>query len=202
MAITQNNISWIGGGPTGGNQVNSYSALSGAGAKSLDGFGQLKLDGTATTVTLNFIDGVQGFGQSVVLRLSAVATSVGSAAVYSTFDGPTNNMIGKSVVVAGFATSANNGTFTINSIGSGTLTLSNGSAVAESNPAATGSVSISSVPAAVIVSRSIAGSDTAATSTTVLQTGAVTAIGIPVTISAAGSNAQLLSYAVRVVFAS
>lgn len=202
MAITQNNISWVGQGPTGSNQVNAEATGAGAEAKSLDGFGQLKLDGSATTVTLNFIDGVQGFGRSTVLQLNQAFAAANSATKYSTLSGTYGGFVGQSIVIAGFTNSANNGTFTVNSIGSGFIVVSNSSGVAETNPAGTGVVSINSIPAVVSVSRQIQPSDTAATSTTVIQTGAVTATGIPVTISAAGSNAQLLSYNVRVGFAS
>jgi hypothetical protein len=202
MAITQNNLSYVGGGPSANNQVNSFQALTGAGAKSLDAFAQLKLDGAATTVTLNFIDGVQALGQSVVLPLASAAAASGGSTVYTTPAGPTFNMVGKSVLIAGFTNSANNGTFTISAVGSGNFTVNNASGVAELNPAATAVVSITSVPAAVIVQRTIAPTDTAATSTTVSQTGAFTSVGIPVTISAAGSNAQLLTVYSRIVFAS
>lgn len=118
MAITQNNISYSGQGPSGSGQIMAQSGIAGAQSQALDGFGQLKLDGSATTVTLNFIDG--------------------------------------------------------------TATLP-------------------FVPSAVFVQRNVPASDTAAAGTTIVVSGAVTNVGIPVTISAAGSNAQLLSYAVRIV---
>lgn len=117
MAITTNNISYSGNGPTATGQIIN-DGTPGDHSRALDGFGQLTLDGSATTVTLNFIDG--------------------------------------------------------------TATLP-------------------FVPRAVFVQRNVPSTDTAAAGTTVVVSGAVTNVGIPVTISAAGSNAQLLSYAVRIV---
>ena len=202
MAISGNNLSYVGGGPTANNQVNSYLALTGAGAKSLDAYAKLVLDGAATTTTQNFIDGVQTFGQSVVLPLASVAASIGANAVYNTPAGPTFNMVGKSVVVAGFTNGANNGTFTVVAVGSGNITLSNASAVAELNPAATAVVSISSNPVAISLQRVLAFGDTATSAVTVVQNGNYTATGIPVTLGSAGTAAQIATVIARIVFAS
>lgn len=203
MAITQNNLSYIGQGPTGGNQINAQSGLSGPAAKSLSAYAQLKGDGAATTVTLNFIDGVQGFGRTTVLSFTAAAAAVSGNTTYTTLTGTSPQMVGASVLIAGFATGANNGTFTIQSVGTGFIVVNNASGVLESNPAGVGTVNISSIPAFVQVSRQIQPTDTASAALTVAQSGAVTATGIPVTITGgAPANGAFLSVAVEVGFAS
>lgn len=281
MAISAVNLSYVGLGPSAGQQIIA-DQTSGPKSKSLVGFGTAILDGTATTFTANYIDGVQTMGRTVILplqsvlasvptpgtgalTLTAVAASSGGTAVYTGtitggaanafvgvtftiagFLSPQDNGIfvatastattltltnpnaiaathaatatsgfavynstggdlqikaGDSVVIAGFSNSVNNGTFTVISSNSTSVTVNNGSAVAETNPAATMLDVQNAIPVVVVVGRDGNALDTAAVSTTV-QVSAVTSTGFTVTISAAGTALQSLSFAAQIFFGS
>lgn len=80
---------------------------------------------------------------------------------------------------------------------SGTATL-DGAATTFAANFIDGTQTLSFTPTAVVISRSGKSTDTAAVSTTV-QPSALTNVGFTVTISAAGSNGQLLSFAGQIV---
>lgn len=210
MAIPAVNLSYIGQGPTAGGVITGNNQ-GGPLGKTLIAMGTATLDGALTTFTVNWLDGVQKpFGKLIVLPLVAVATSAGGNAVYSSSNAATSIPVGTSVTVAGFSTGANNGTFTVQAVGSSqfnpTITLNNGSAVAETNPAATISATVGGTPIAVAIDRasnSISGvADTAAFTIVPDSVSALTATGGTITISAAGSNGNLFSFLVYIFFAS
>src|ERR1700676_4301940 len=228
MSIATVNLSYIGQPkPAQGGQILS-SGLPGPLSRTMVGLATIVLDGAATIGTINYIDGVQTFGKTIILPvqsvaastgttaslvLTAVATSSGGNAVYTGtitggaanalvgftftvagFTNPANNgvftavastattltlnnpnavaatqaataqggiavyssvfgdgqvVVGDSVVIAGFTTSANNGTFTVTAVGSSTVTVNNLAAVAETNPAATLSDVQNAIPLAI-----------------------------------------------------
>lgn len=206
MAISAVNLSYIGAGPTAAGQILA-SNDPGPLAKVLVGYGTATLDGSSTTFTVNFIDGVQKLEQSTVLLqlLSATAAAtlggVANQQVFTTANAATQIPIGTSVTTAGFSNSGNNGTFTVTGVSTNTIQVTNSSGVAETNGAATMTFPFGPAVKAVQISRSGANSDTAAVSTTV-QPSALSNTGFTTTISAAGSNAQLLSFAVQIFLAS
>ena len=228
MSIATVNLSYIGQPkPAQGGQILS-SGLPGPLSRTMVGLATIVLDGAATIGTINYIDGVQTFGKTIILPvqsvaastgttaslvLTAVATSSGGNAVYTGtitggaanalvgftftvagFTNPANNgvftavastattltlnnpnavaatqaataqggiavyssvfgdgqvVVGDSVVIAGFTTSANNGTFTVTAVGSSSVTVNNLAAVAETNPAATLSDVQNAIPLAI-----------------------------------------------------
>ncbi len=207
MAIPAVNLSYIGAGPAATGTITS-NYQGGPQGKTLLGMGTATLDGAATTFTVNWLDGVQKpFGKLVVVQLVSAATASGGNTVYTTLNAGNQIPNGTSVTVAGFSTGANNGTFTVQSSTANTITLNNGSGVAESNnPAATLTCVIGGTPIAAVIARaanSILGvADTAAFTINPISISALTATGGTVTISAAGSNGNLLSFVVEVLFAS
>ncbi len=74
------------------------------------------------------------------LTLTSVASAISGSAVYTgtITGGAANAYAGYTVTVQGFTNTVNNGTFTCTASTGTTLTLSNGSAVAETNPAEVG----------------------------------------------------------------
>lgn len=72
------------------------------------------------------------------LALTSVAASVGGTAVYTGTigaGGTSNGYVGYSAIVNGFTNVSNNGSFLVTASSTTTLTLSNGTAIAETNPA-------------------------------------------------------------------
>jgi len=206
MAIANVSLSYLGqpSSPAQGQIVNS--GLGGPLSETLVGIGTAILDGASTTFTLNWIDGVQKIFQRPlvvipVLAVTAPATigGVANQAVYSGVGSFGQFRIGQTITFAGFSNAGNNGAFVINSVSTSSVTVTNSSSVAESNPQATGAVSFGAVlPATtfganqrVLVSAANV-ADTAAVTTTAILS-AVTATGATVTISTAGSAAQTLS---------
>jgi|SRR6267378_280068 len=207
MAIAAVNLSYLGqpSSPAQGQIVNS--GLGGPLSETLTGIGTAILDGAATSFTLNWIDGVQKIFQRPlsiipVLAVTAPATigGVANQAVYSGVGSFGQFSKGQTITFAGFSNAGNNGAFVINAVSSSSVTVTNASSVAESNPQATGAVSFGAVLPAipqvgansrVLVSAANV-ADTAAVATTAVIS-AVTATGCTVTINAAGTAAQTLS---------
>lgn len=212
MSIPAVNLTYVGAGPNANGQIVA-DQTSGPKSKELVGYGTATLDGSATTFSVNFIDGVQKLAQySIVLPAQAVAapaTINGTAnqVIVTVNSGPGQpNSVGQiakgtSVTFAGFTNSGNNGSFTVNAVGPNFVQITNASGVAETNFAATLTYTSGAAVAAVSVTRSGNASDTAAISTTV-QPSALSNTGFTATISAAGSNAQLLSFVVEIYLAS
>lgn len=100
--------------------------------------GQSALDGVyvldGSNVQVNHVKAWYS-GQGQTFALTSVATSSGGHAVYTGTFTTTQNLLHRSFQVSGFLTSANNGTFTVSAVTGTTITLSNASAVAETDPA-------------------------------------------------------------------
>lgn len=206
MAIAAVNLSYLGqpSSPAQGQIINS--GLGGPLAGALVGIGTAVLDGAATTFTLNWIDGSQKIFQRPqvvipVLSVTAPATigGVANQAVYSGVGSFGQLRVGQSVTIAGFATSANNVTATINAVSTSSIQITNASSVAETNPQASVSAQFGAVLPAVtfganqrVLVSAANVADTAAAGTTAILS-AISATGCTVTISAAGSNLQTLS---------
>lgn len=202
MSIAAVNLSYIGQPSVAAQGQVVASNDSGPLGKVVVGIGTAVLDGAATTFTLNWIDGVQKIFQNQVqvpfFAVTAPATigGVANQAVYSSVGATGQFRVGQSVVIAGFANSGNNGTFTINGVTTTSVTVTNASSVAETNYQASGVVNLGAVLPAVQVTRSQISAanvaDTAASTTTAVPS-AITSTGCTITISAAGSAAQTLS---------
>ena len=208
MAIAAVNLSYIGqpSSPAQGQIVNS--GLGGPLSEVLVGIGTAILDGSSTSFTLNWIDGVQKIFQRPlvvlpVLSVTAPATigGVANQAVYSGVGAFGQFRVGQTITFAGFSNAGNNGAFVINAVTTSSVQVTNASSVAETNPQATGAVSFGAVLPAILgvgidnkrVLVSAANvADTAAVGTTAIIS-AVSATGCTVTISAAGSASQTLS---------
>jgi hypothetical protein len=209
MAIPNVNVQWYGQTSIAQGQIYGNNA-SGPQNEVLIGIGTAILDGALTTFQLNWIDGVQvPFKTTVVLSLSSVAApatigGVANQAVYSGVGAYGQLRVGQSIVIAGFTNAGNNGTFTINALTTSTIQVTNASSVAETNPQASlsfnyGARSVAGfqVSRAVVSAAGVA--DTAASTITVVPGGAggLNQLGGAVTISAAGSAAQTLSFIVE-----
>jgi hypothetical protein len=213
MAITAVNLQYAGQTPGAiqSQQISSQGGLTGTTAKALYGVGTAVLDGSSTTFTLNWIDGVQTpFKTTVtsqVLTAAAAVTigGVANQAVYSGVGAFGQLRVGQSVTFAGFTNSGNNGTFTVNALTTSTIQVTNSSSVAETNPAGTVTFTPLNIAVGVGVvqpgnganARAYFGpfnnvADTAASTTTAIMS-AISQTGCTITISAAGSAAQLLS---------
>ena len=97
-----------------------------------------------------------------------------------------------------FADGVQPGNASSNIDGFGQITL-DGAAVTATLGFIDGVQTLPFVPSAVLIQRNVPASDTAAATTTIVVSGAITNAGVPVTISAAGSNGQKLSYALRII---
>jgi hypothetical protein len=144
MAITGNNVVWIGQPGANAASGQSYSNMDpGPLGRQLTGVASLILDGTLTTATINWIDGVQiPFQISLfipVLSVTAPATigGVANQAVYSGVGSYGQLRVGQSVTFTGFSNAGNNGTFTVNALTTSSIQVTNASSVAETNPAGT-----------------------------------------------------------------
>jgi hypothetical protein len=153
MAIANVNLTYVGQplGAAAGGQIygnNTPGPLS----RTLVGLATLILDGSSTTGTVNFIDGVQTFGKTIVLpvqsvaattqttaslTLTAVAASSGGTAVYTgtITGGGSNALVGYYFTIAGFTNPANNGVFIATASTTTTLTLANANATAATQAA-------------------------------------------------------------------
>jgi hypothetical protein len=152
MAISTVNLSYIGQPkPAAGGQIVANSNQ-GPLARTMVGLATISLDGATATGTVNYIDGVQTFGKTIILPvqsvgastgttgslvLTAVATSSGGNAVYTgtITGGAANALVGFQFTVAGFVGASNNGTFIAVASTATTLTLANANAIAETHAA-------------------------------------------------------------------
>lgn len=148
------------------------SVISGIGTSTTDG---------SLPFTLNFIDGVQALGQNtIVLNLQSVTAGatingVANQSIYSGVGSFGQLKVGQSFVVAGFSNGANNGTFTITGVQTSAVQVTNaGPSVAETNFAATGSVTVGRRVAAVRAARSAL--NFAGTADTSTQVGAIVGV--------------------------
>lgn len=206
MSIPAVNLAYIGLGPTAQGQIIA-SNNSGPLAKQLVGYGTATLDGAATTFTVNYIDGTQKLAQYPLVL------SVQSVTAPATINGTANQSIisgvgsfgqipvGASITTAGFTNGGNNNTFTVNAVTTTSITVTNASAVAETNYSATLTTTLGAAVRAVQISRAGTSTDTAA-ATININPSAVSNTGFTANISAAGSNAQLLSFVVEIYLAS
>lgn len=152
MAISTVNLSYIGQPkPAAGGQIvanNNQGPL----GRTMVGLATISLDGATATGTINYIDGIQTFGKTIILPvqsvgvstgttaslvLTAVATSSGGNAVYTgtITGGAANALVGFQFTVAGFVGASNNGTFIAVASTATTLTLANANAIAETHAA-------------------------------------------------------------------
>lgn len=218
MAATVNdfNLSYIGQGPSGSGQIIAEQT-SGPKAKTLYGYGVLKAASTlGTTITssnVGWVDGVQSLGNTIVTTLQSVAApvtlnGVANQAFYAGNKGATAFIVGDSATIAGFATSANNVTATVNVVTSTGFYVTNASSVAETNPAATAVVTRGGIPAVVSVSISPAPTDTnglvtgrAAFVGTILPS-AITATGCVLNYGALGTTSNSVTIGFVLEFAS
>ncbi len=207
MAIAAVNLAYLGQPSVAAQGQIVNNGLGGPLSETLTGIGTAILDGSSTSFTLNWIDGVQKIFQRPlvvipVLSVTAPATlgGVANQAVYSGVGSFSQFSKGQTITFAGFSNAGNNGAFVINLVSTSSVTVTNASSVAESNPQATGAVSFGAVLPAipqvgansrVLVSAANV-ADTAAVGTTAIMS-AVTATGCTVTISAAGTAGQTLS---------
>jgi hypothetical protein len=178
----------------------------------LSAIGTSTMDGASTTITVNFIDGVQKLSQyPVILNLQSVTAGatingVANQSIYSGVGSFGQLRVGQSVVVAGFATAANNGTFTVTAVFTSSVQVTNaGPSVAETNFSATLTATLGQRVSAVSASRSALNfAGTADTANAVAAVATVTAIsntGCTLNLSAAG-NAGTASYLIDIYFAS
>jgi hypothetical protein len=191
-------------------QIPSQGGISGTQSKVLYGIATFTLDGATTTgLTVNWIDGTQiPFVNNVVLPVSSVTApatigGVANQAVYSGVGAYGQLRVGQSVTFAGFTNAGNNGTFTINALTTNSIQVTNSSSVLEGpNPSGTVKFNQGTIPAVCRITRAMANAagvlDTAALTTTISAVTQAQATGT-FTISAAGSNGQLLSVLVEII---
>lgn len=208
------NLSYVGVGPSAIGQLIA-DQTSGPKSKTLYAYGVLSNGNTTTGATnqpVGFIDGVQSLGRTVVLQFQSVAAPItfngtANTAFYSSTNADTSLAVGQSIVIAGFSNSGNNGTFTITFITASSIGVTNSSAVAETNPAATGSVSIGGVPVFVDVFVAGNSADTAAAVSAALASpgifaSAVTNTGFTINFSAFATTAQTVHFGAIIAFSS
>lgn len=200
MSIAAVNLTYVGNGPSGAGQILN-DGTPGSRSRSLVGYGQATLDGSLSAFTVNFIDGVATFGKSILLSLQSVDVTDGTYTKYHSTGGCGQVKVGDTVTIKGCPTSANNvSSAAVHAIDSSSVTVANASGVAELCPQATLLDVTNATPVALLVSRSGGATDTAAAGTTITPS-AITSTGFTANISAAGSNAQLLSFCVEIFFA-
>jgi hypothetical protein len=181
-------------------------------AKTLTGIATATGDGSSSSFTLNFIDGVNKIGQiPVIVALQSVTAGatingVANQSQYSGVGAFGQLRVGNSVTIAGFSNAANNGTFTVTKVTSSYVQVTNaGPSVAETNYAATLSFVYGPAVAAVRAFRVGTGftgvSDTGAATISIASITAITNIGCTVTLSAT-SAAATYSFVFDVLFAS
>jgi hypothetical protein len=137
---------------------------------------------TVTTLTLNNPNGV---------AVTAGATVQGGIAQYNSVFGDGQVSIGDTVVIAGFTTAANNGTFVVTAVGSSSVTVNNLAAVLEYNPAATLSDVQNAIPLAVALT--ITGGTQPATAYLGIDVSTITSTGFTYVLSANGTAAKTLN---------
>ena len=161
-------LSYIGQGPSGQGQIIA-DQTSGPKSKTLYGYGTLVSGSDATTATVNFIDGTQTLGTTIVLPLQSVEAAqtykgAVNTALYHSVGADSALAVGDTVVIAGFGTAANNQTAAVVTVvEANRFGVVNSTAVAETNPAATASDSKGGTPVWVQVFYSgVSGSSTTA----------------------------------------
>lgn len=161
-------LSYIGVGPTGTGQIIN-SGLGGPLSKQLWAFGTIINDTTAsgTTCPIGYIDGVASLGKQVVLSFQSVTApatinGVANQAIYSTVAGASQVPVGASITFAGFTNAGNNTTVTVVAVTATGIQVLNASAVAETNPAATGVYTVGGIPQLVQVYLAQGAGDSAA----------------------------------------
>lgn len=207
------NLSYIGQGPSGGGQ-RIADQTSGPKAKTLYGVGTLLSGSDATTAAVNFIDGTQSLGEVIITSLQSVAApvtlnGVANQAFYAGNKGATQFQVGQSAVIAGFTTAANNVTATVNVVTSTGFYVTNASSVAETNGAATASVTVGGVPTLVNVFVSPSSIDSAAALLLIgakpLYASAITSKGFTLnyaTITTSGTAAAPITFGAVIAFSS
>jgi hypothetical protein len=216
MSITAVNLKYIGppGSTAAPGQIYNSTAPGPLG-KEIIGYGTAVLDGSSTSFTVNFIDGVQELFQLPVTialnsaTLAATVNGVANQTIYQGVGAMSALTVGQSVTIAGFANSGNNGTFTVNVVTANTIVVTNSSGVAETNYAATLSYEKGPVPFAIQITRTgVNGStwlsqtltaDTAAATVQITGPSAVTVTGFTANLSAAGSSAATVGFTVRII---
>lgn len=211
MAIANVNCVLAPVGPAGAQgQIYSQGGVSGFQSKSVYLLGTATLDGAAVIFTANFIDGTQKLFQRLLvvnaLNITAPATinGVANQAVISGVGAFGALSVGQSVVVAGFANAANNGTFTINAVSTSSIQVTNAASVAESNnPSATVTANLGAKVLSVRGSRAPFGAtgtaDTGLSSIYVAGVSTITDASALVTLSAAGTAAQTVSFLLEAI---
>lgn len=210
MSIPAVNCTLLKQGGAAQGQVYSQGGISGFQSGTVLLQGTAVLDGSSTTFTANFIDGTQKLFQRTV------NISAGNVTAPATIGGVANQSIisgvgafgaltvGQSVTTSGFSNSGNNGTFTVNAVTTSSIQITNSSAVAESNtPSGNVQVNLGAHVIAAYATRAPFNAsgvaDTAAAATVVSGASTITDATCLVTISAAGSNAQTLSFILEVI---
>lgn len=211
VAAPSTNLSYIGAGPTGSNQTIA-DLTTGPKAKTLFGFG-VATNGNTTTAAnsapVGFIDGIQSLGKTITLTFQSVTApatlnGVANQAIYSTVFGASQIAVGQSVVFSGFANSGNNGTFTVNVVSATGITVTNSSAVAETN-SGQGVVTQTAIPIFVDVFLSGNSGDTAgdlAVASGALFASAVSATGFTLNWAALATTARTLHFGAIIAFSN
>ena len=203
------NLSYIGPSVTGGNILANEG--SGPQARTLYGYGTIVSGSNATSVAVNFIDGTQTLGKTIVLPLSKVAVNA-TTSTYADYYSPnavTQIKVGDTVSVVGFTNSGNNVTnLAVSQVFTDHFTASNSGVVAETNSSATATDQTSALP--VWVNLFYAGnatdSSTAAalfqTGTNKLSLGAVTTTGFQINYPTVTTSGVTISFGAIVAFSS
>jgi hypothetical protein len=124
-------------------------------------------------------------------------TAIGGYTVYSSTSAASALSVGDSVIISGFTTGANNGTFFVLAKSASGITVNNNGAVAETNPA--GSLSDIQNGTPVLVIANVVGGNQQAVAITSLTVNAVTSTGFTYVLSATGSAANTVVVGVQIV---
>ena len=208
MSLTAVNVTWFGNTLAQG-QTQAQGGISGSQSRVLTGIATFTGNaGTDTTGTVNWIDGVQKPFQTIqflpVLSAAAPVTinGVTNQAVYSGVGSYGQLKVGQSITIAGFATAGNNLTTTIVALTTSTIQVTNASAAAETNPAATLSFNnaTGALVAGAFASRSVTSAAGVADTGAITTTAAISSItqtGAIVTLGAASVNGQTYSVIIQ-----
>jgi len=212
VAAPSLNLSYVGVGPSGiGQTVADLTA--GPKSKTLYAYG-VATNGNTTTAAnaapVGYIDGVQSLGKTVVLQFQSVDAPVtyqgtANTAFYHSTQADSQLAVGQSITTAGFTNSGNNATNTITFILADRIGVTNASAVAEVNPAGTGSVSVGGVPISVDVFISGNSADTAAdlaVASAAFFPSAVSNTGFTLNWAALATTARTIHFGAVIAFSS
>lgn len=127
------------------------------------------------------------------LVLTAVANASAGASVYTgtITGGAANALAGKTFVVAGFVTAANNGSFIATASSATTLTLQNGAGVAETHAATATSEEVGLGLTYYVDGARTTSTGTYKPSTTILRVATVSATGLLTAVAAGGTVAEV-----------